>query len=192
MQIPYFKGLSWRDITREERFYCFCLYLHARSDPGSFADWVNQTAQLNIDTTGVWDLGIEVCLYRDLLWHKGTSVHGSGFSPKRTFDLCLFGSKAILIIEAKVYQPFNKKQSATFARDSEDILKLLKSENLKVFLVALASSRYLASHPQVASGQATWPFHGQISWADAYEEYGDALLQQADDLYHSHVRKLQD
>jgi hypothetical protein len=95
-----------------------------------------------------------------------------------------------VIIDAKVDQPFEEEQNEAFSKDSELILRLLESRDIKVFLVALAPSKYLASHPQVAVGQVTRPFHGQISWADTYREYGDALLQQADDLYLSKVCKL--
>lgn len=52
---------------------------------------------------GDWDLGYEVCLYRDVLWQKGgLSAVGLELPPKRTFDLCLFGERALVVIEAKV------------------------------------------------------------------------------------------
>jgi hypothetical protein len=190
MPIPYFSGLSWNDITREERFYCFALYLHAQNDPQAFAAWVKETARLDIDPATDWDIGLEVCFYRDYLWHKGKPVHGSGFSPKRTFDLCLFSTKAIVIIEAKVDQPFDVEQNETFAQDSQRIPELLDTKDIKVFLVALASSKYFQSDAKYGNGESLRAFQGQISWANAYRKYGDSLLRQADELYGSKVRKL--
>ena len=61
---------------------------------------------LKLSQDGDWDLGYEVCFYRDLSWPCQKTAHQDGYAAKRTFDLCLFGEKAIIIIEAKVFQRF--------------------------------------------------------------------------------------
>lgn len=190
MPIPYFNGLFWNDLTREERFYCFVLYLNARSDPPDFARWLSQSAHLDINLEGQWDLGVEVCLYRDFLWHNDEIIHKSDFSAKRTFDLCLFGSKDIIIIEAKVFEQFGAKQNAAFLQDSKKIPKLLHTTEVKVSLVALASSKYFVNLRKFGNGEVLKPFDGHISWAETYQKFGDKLLKQADDLYRSSTRKL--
>ncbi len=190
MDIPYFNGLSWKDLSRDERFYCFCLYQNAQDSPRQFAELVAEKAGLNIESTDDWDIAVEVCFYRDYLWHKGKPVHGSGFSPKRTFDLCLFSPNTIIIIEAKVDQPFDAEQNKVFAEDAKKIRKLLKNETIKIYLVALASSKYFRADTNNGNGNSLLPFDGHISWSDMYQKYGNAILSQAENLYGSDVRKL--
>jgi hypothetical protein len=181
-QIPYFNGYSWKDLTREERFYCFILYKYAIENPNDFADWVVNSAKLKILKEKEWDVGIEVCLYRDYRWHKGRPVRNSDFSPKRTFDLCLFASRTIIIIEAKVFQPLDSKQNVIFKKDCSKIKQLLKMDDIKVFLVSLTSSKY--------SSKALSVFDGRLTWEEAYNKYEDNLFIQANDLYNGRIRKL--
>lgn len=190
MGIPYFNGLSWNDLSRDERFYCFCLYQNVKDNPTQFAELVAEKAGLSIESTDDWDIGVEVCFYRDYLWHKRMPVHGSGFSPKRTFDLCLFSPNSIIIIEAKVDQPFDTEQNKTFGEDAQKIRHLLAKEELKIYLVALASSKYYKADMKNGNGNALRPFDGRISWSDMHQRYGDAILRQAEDLYGSDVHKL--
>jgi hypothetical protein len=184
MSISYFNGHTWSDLTREERYYCHVLFSHASIDPADFAIWLNQKCDLRLDLQSEWDLGLEVCFYRDYLWHQQKRVRSTDFSPKRTFDLCLFGEKDIIVIEAKVDQPFNDEQNVTFAKDRTEIPRLLGSENVRVSLIALASSKYLGA------AKALNQFSGAVSWADVHQKYGDRLLKQADDLYGAWVPKL--
>jgi hypothetical protein len=190
MDIPYFKGLTWKDLTRDERFYCFCLYQNAKDNPRQFAELVAEKAGLSIESTDDWDIAVEVCFYRDYLWHKGEPVRGSDFSPKRTFDLCLFSPNTIIIIEAKVDQPFDAEQNKVFAEDAKKIRKLLENEKLQIYLVALASSKYYRADTNYGNGNSLRPFDGHISWSDMYHKYGDAILSQAENLYGSDVHKL--
>jgi len=190
MSITYFNGLSWQDLSRDERFYCFCLYQKAKNNPRQFAELIASKAGLNVEPTDDWDVAVEVCFYRDYLWHKGKPVHGSGFSPKRTFDLCLFSSNTIIIIEAKVDQPFDTEQNKVFAEDSKKIRQLLGNEDLNIYLVALASSKYYKADANNGSGDALRPFNGRISWSDMYQEYVDEIFNQAENLYGSDKRKL--
>ena len=186
MPISYLKGHSWSDLTREERYYCYILYSYARVDAAEFARWLNQKCGLSLDLRSEWDLGLEVCFYRDYLWHQERRVRETRFSPKRTFDLCLFGENDIVIIETKVDQPFDREQNAAFAADRTAIPQLLESEKVRVSLIALASSKYLSSATHLDQ------FSGTLSWADVHQKYGDRLLKQADDLYGVWIPKLRD
>ncbi len=190
MSIPYFNGLSWNDLSRDERFYCFCLYQNAKGNPRQFAELISKKVGLSMESTDDWDIGVEVCFYRDYLWHKGKPVHGSGFSPKRTFDLCLFSPNTIIIIEAKVDQQFDAEQNKTFVEDAKKVRQLLAVDTLKVYLIALASSKYYEADMGNGNGKALQPFNGRISWLDMYQKYGDEILKQAENLYGSHLRKL--
>jgi len=193
LHIPYFHGHSWSALSREERFYSFTLYEHARVDPTDFARWVAETAEPKFDIAGEdeWDIGVEVCLYRDLLWHRGEkTAREIGFSPKRTFDLCLFGARTIIIIEAKAFLGFESEQNKMFAEDARRIGKLPEMKDVKVILVALASSKYFKAMDKRGDRQTLELFNGIISWAATFEKYRDTLLLQAEELYRSKIHRL--
>jgi len=208
MNIPYFKGCTWKDLSREERFYCFILYQHAiLQEPREFAKFIRDKATWKEETTDYknktaialdpsidWEIGVEVCFYRDYRWHHGESVRDSDFSPKRTFDLCLFSPETIVIIEAKVAQDFDGEQIETFKDDRWKIPNLIKeldrtaSTNVqtpKVLLVALASSKYVEPSLKRVNS-ALKDFDGSLTWQDVSTEYtDDPLFKQADELYDS-------
>lgn len=182
MGIEYLDGRPWSTWTREERFFCAVLYAHAVKDPRRFAACLIDRAKLRVDPSGEWDLGYEVCFYRDYLWQRGaTTARDSGLPAKRTFDLCLFGERDIIIIEAKVCEPFDTRQNSVFERDRENINSKLGLSNLGVHVVALASSRYFGGKvkPGTLAG-----FAGRIEWRQLAAEYGgDQLLSRADSMY---------
>lgn len=183
MALPYLSDKPWTSWSREERLFCAVLWEHGRKDVPALADWLIQTAQLDVSPAGEWDLGYEVCLYRDLLWHKrGLTAAGSSLPYKRTFDLCLFGEVTVIVIEAKVCETFKPIQCADFARDAERIRTLEGMSDLDVKLVALASSRYFTNQPKYSPG-ALSDFDGQVSWLQAAQRYDDPLLWQADRMY---------
>jgi hypothetical protein len=183
MPLPYLGKTPWTSWSREERLFCAVLWEHARRDAPSFAQWLISSAALDVDAAGDWDLGYEVCLYRDFLWQKGgDSAFGCELPQKRTFDLCLFGETAVMVIEAKVCQAFDAAQNADFARDAERIHTLEGMETLDVKLVALASTRYFANQPKY-SPEALRVFDGHISWLDVAQRFEDPLLEQADRMY---------
>jgi hypothetical protein len=193
MGISYFKDNKWSDLTRDERFFCSVLYQKASEDPGKFAQWLIDTLKLDVSKDGEWDIGYEVCFYRDFLWQMDESVRQRELPQKRTFDLCLFGESAIIIIEAKVFESFSPKQNEEFAQDREYIKTLPGLEKISTYVVALASSKYFTN-------SKTWGRKGtlevfekkHITWKQVAEELynNDHLLQQADNLYKSQTRKL--
>src|SRR4051812_14610995 len=106
MGLSYFGHKTWAEITREERVFCAELYQVIRADPRRFTQFLNRVTDLVLIPEVFWDVGYEVCFYRDVLDHRGEAKRGSGYSLKRTFDLCLFSEDVIVVIEAKAHQLF--------------------------------------------------------------------------------------
>lgn len=183
MGIPYLQGKPWSSWTRDERFFCAVLYGHASNDPAAFATWLIKKAELDATATGEWDLGFEVCFYRDYLWQRGISARKENLPAKRTFDLCLFGERDIIIIEAKVCEPFDITQNKEFARDIDRVAELSGLEKDNVHLVALASSKYYANAEEFGDPQTLSMFGGRVEWADLSALYSDSLLAQANGMY---------
>lgn len=183
MALPYLMNKPWTSWSREERLFCAALWEHGRRDAPAFAQWLIDTAGLDLSPTGEWDLGYEVCLYRDFLWQKdGATARSCTLPYKRTFDLCLFGEATVIVIEAKVCETFKPIQCADFARDAERIRTLEGMADLDVKLIALASTRYFSNQPK-HSPEALRVFDGQVSWLQAAQRYDEPLLLQADRMY---------
>lgn len=181
MGVSYLDGRPWSEWTREERFFCAVLYAHAVKDPRRFAACLIDKAKLDVDSAGEWDVGFEVCFYRDYLRRKGeTTARKAGLPAKRTFDLCLFGERDIIIIEAKVCEPFDPRQNAAFARDRDFIATDLGLKDLGVHVVALAGSRYFAGNVRPSTLAV---FDGRIEWRQMAVEYDEELLRSADSMY---------
>jgi len=181
MGISYLKGQSWNDITREERLFCSHLYHSILSllDRKKLIKELNNIEsptdsfenKLNLSEDSHWEVGYEVCFYRDLIFKLGRSHEidssirkvntereveageKAGFSEKRTFDLCLFSDDELVIVEAKAYQGLSHKQNNEFKKDVKQIKQLfnyLKENRItnlmpKVKLIILASSSYFGS-----------------------------------------------
>lgn len=192
---PYLNGLPWSDWSRDERFFCGALYGHISQNPTDFADWLidhlsehpgtGRPAVSGISKGGRWDAGYEVCFYRDYLWQQRQSARAQGLSAKRTFDLCLFGERDIVVIEAKVCEPFSAAQNKAFEDDFQSMGKLPGMAGIRLHLVALASSRYFSNARKHGLAGTLDVFQNQhISWADVATKYhSDPLLQRADALY---------
>ena len=176
MGFAYFDGMRWNEITREERFFCQRLYQRIDEEsPERFVAYLRDAHGLEIDGGGEWEAGYEVCFYRDL-WHlKGRP--GRPYSPKRTFDLCLFGQRSILIIEAKAAVEFTREQTDVFHEDLRQVA--LHTGIADVRLLGLCSSRC-----PIDDGTRAL-FNGPIFyWKDLAAHYGgDEILQRADDVY---------
>lgn len=198
----YLGGKTWAEVTRDERFFCQHLYSLIRYDVPGFIQKLNEITGLNLPEQEEWEVGFEVCLYRDHrfmcdeyghVWHGKENM----YSPKRTFDLCLFSHNHIVIIEAKAQQGFDQKQMSAFKEDREWVNKaiaVVKSgdgagSDVEVDVVALASSEYLkkldwnAFNAGIFSGQAA------VSWKELAKHYrrnnkeDDPVLLRADAIY---------
>jgi hypothetical protein len=145
------KFLPWSSITREERFFCSHLYHSILGKEKEFVKWLNESIKLNLNETADWEIGFEVCFYRDYIKANGKTIKdynkklNKSYPPKRTFDLCLFSANQIVIIEAKVQQGCSKKQMKDIDNDEKLVIDLVKSfdmPDIKVKTILLYSSKY--------------------------------------------------
>ncbi|MBU8913320.1 MAG: PD-(D/E)XK nuclease family protein [Spirochaetales bacterium] len=177
MGLEYLGGKSWREISRDERFFCSHLYaLIEKNGATGFVAFLNSKENLGLDPAANWEPAFEACFYRDIWNHR--NKQGELISPKRTFDLCLFSDDAIVIIEAKAHDGFSEKQMASFDDDEKQVEKL--TEVKSVVLLALVSSKYQAK-PETKKR-----FKGWLEWNELAALYGrDRILQRANDVYKS-------
>lgn len=176
MGFSYLDGKRWDEVTREERFFCQRLYELVRShSTQAFAEFVSDKFQLQLPRGAEWELGYEVCLYRDLWQLRGRK--GALYSPKRTFDLCLFSDAAIVIIEAKAAAGFDQEQNRAFLADIRQVRKETGLET--VHLVGLCSSRCCLDDETAAILS-----NRVLYWRDLATRFrNDAILLRADDIY---------
>lgn len=183
MGLKWLDNENWTDITRDERFFCAHLYRkiqdHEEGIPG-FVALINRICNLQLPLSDNWELGYEVCFYRDLAYRFPDRY--ARLSPKRTFDLCLFSDTCLVIIEAKAFQGFDLSQ----AKDFDDDRKKIKELGLpvEVYLIALASSRYNFTRSRTSEF-----FDGKgrsLTWKALAEKYDNEptlpLLNYADGL----------
>lgn len=182
----YLKNMSWNDITRDERFFCQELYTSIRGKEREFVDFLcEHSTKLTITSKeGQWDSGYEVCFYRDLKFHFNLKKNIKWYSPKRTFDLCLFGEKDIIVIEAKAQQGFDNKQIREFIQDKNRLQEAIADMNLRitkptVHLVALFSSCYDYKEKTLEK------FDCKITWKDIAGFIPDKneVFERADSIY---------
>lgn len=175
MGLSYLGNKEWCDITRDERTFCMYLYQAFRQSPEFLLQLIKDSTKnndfgldMNFDSNGdSWELGYEVVFYRDLMFDNNKPIRENlPFLKdtckidepkkliKRTFDLCLFSEKEIIIIEAKAAQGLDKDQYEDFKADKDRIQKLIPNllndvkEAPHVKLVLLASSNYLTPKSQ--------------------------------------------
>jgi hypothetical protein len=185
----YLKGKKWREITREERFFCAELYFEIKNNERDFVTWLNTKTDLNLDTKAEWEIGYEVCFYRDYnkYFFGGRSIKGIEYPQKRTFDLCLFSNETLVIIEAKAQTGFESKQVEDFREDVTLINKLL-DENLKtpinIKMLGICSSKYIQNEKKYGRAGNLKLFEGKIiSWNDLMEKYENENFNNADKIY---------
>lgn len=190
------KNATWENISRDERFFCFELYQQLKSDQKGILSLIkdgiietdkhfNKERSNYLYNIGpqIFDIGVEVCFYRDLLKWNDKKIGETTLPHKRTFDLTLFSEDAIIIIEAKAQQGFDSKQLIEFENDKKHIEYLFEEKmNLgapEVFLVGLHSSKY---SPNLATISA---FDSIITWNGISEKYSSSnkLFKRADSLY---------
>jgi hypothetical protein len=59
--MEYFNGKTWDQVTREERFFCAELYLKFKEN------WMPFLEKYKINAENEYEIGYEVCFYRDIL-----------------------------------------------------------------------------------------------------------------------------
>ena len=174
MGLSYLGGDSWNESTREERFFCLQLYNHIKiSGIKGFVQLLIDSG-LDIPLETNWEIGYEVCFYRDVLFSRNKPVQ-SRFQ-KRTFDLCLMSDEAIVVIEAKAAEGFKSDQLKSISADTREINRLTKVSNIKT--IAIHSSIY---QPRETTKQY---FDMSLSWKTLSKFYNsDPILARADAIY---------
>lgn len=176
MGFDYLDGHRWAAITREERFFCQVLYQRILEEsPQRFVEYLVSEFGLDLSPEGEWEVGYEVCFYRDLRYLRRQPK--GEYSDKRTFDLCLFGKDSIVIIEAKAAEGFSREQNASFVQDLDHVTQMAGVQN--VILVGLCSSRYKVETDLAET------FEGRIlRWDALAARYGgDEALLRADAVF---------
>jgi hypothetical protein len=177
MGFSYLNNKNWRDYSREERLYCAHLYQIVENNPKKFIDLTCRKLNIqSMDDSENLEIGFEVCFYRDCCYAMGIDLKDKltgklTYSPKRTFDLCLFSNNRIVIYEAKVHQSFSDNQIGIFKNDVKKIKELIGNQ-LDVRLIAICSSSYKSALLD--------NFHAKITWDEIYGEYGHEIFHQAD------------
>jgi len=184
MGFTYLGGKNWLDVTREERLFCSYLYWDIKDKEKDFILWLNENTDLELRVDDKWEVGYEVCFYRDLKKMKGESIRGTEYSPKRTFDLCLFSEDTIVIIEAKVQQGFDESQVKVFEKDRHDIRRITR-KNIEVLVVALASSKYFDNYNRYGKHNILAKFDALITWEQMNDLYNNSrgIYLQANESY---------
>lgn len=193
MSIPYLGAQSWADITREERTYCADVFSAAKDNIPRFIECINKCAGIRkqgiyFEPHDSWEIGFEVCFYRDLLRSVGRSVYGSQFANKRTFDLCLFSPANLVIIEAKVTSRFDRRQGAQLERDPDAIRMAIRTCHPKaaiprITVLGLTSATYVNNLLRYSEVQPRY-LHGFLTWAQLSASYPEQpSFNRAERLY---------
>lgn len=144
MGFNYLSDKTWSQITREERYFCSHLYHFLIGKEKEFVSWLNETLKTNFNPNQEWEISFEVCFYRDYYKTFRKREKPSKDLRKRTFDLVLFSEFDIIIIEAKVQQPFKEKQIKELRNDLKTMKKLL-GENINVHAALLAANQFFVN-----------------------------------------------
>ena len=180
MKFSYLNDKNWASITRDERFFCAHLFFEIKNNAGPFLNFLfEKNIILKEDTNPVsWEVSFEVCFFRDYIFEVGEkngnkSIKKSNFSQKRTFDLCLFSEKSMIIIEAKSYTGFNTIQLKSFEEDKANIKSMLGDNCPSIFSIALVPELY--NHkPESLIG-----FDCKLTWKEMYDLYKNDVILRA-------------
>lgn len=175
-------GKPWSEITREERYFCAELFFEIRKDSKKFIQFLNSNPTLNLNISEEWEVGFEVCFYRDFLYSIGKSVkveyNEIKFPQKRTFDLCLFSKSTIVIIEAKVFENFDEKQLKSLYKDVFDkrVINVLSSANSGLNIVGILIH---SSKKKIIKSELSDKFE-KFTWENLYKYYNNEVFKAAD------------
>ncbi len=176
MKLPYLKNKSWSETTREERLFCAELFFQIRNNIAPFLQLISK------DVSNHYDIGYEVCFYRDVLKSYDLSAKSNQLPVKRTFDIVLMSETEFIIIEAKANTGFDKTQLAYFQKDHEylqKLFKIIKQPLPKINFIAIHSDKYT---PSTYTRNC---FSQLITWNEITEKYENIkpILKQANDSY---------
>jgi len=183
MGLSYFDNKKWLDISREERLYCAHLYSQIKGKELKFVKWLNENKGMELQTNCEWEIGYEVCLYREYFHHfrEDSIKENKEYPQKRTFDLCIFSENDIVIIEAKVKEHFDQKQLDETKKD-ESLIPRVLGNDINVVNVLLAQSKYVESKNFLGSKKNREEFPYRISWEEMDELFPNDVFERADAL----------
>jgi hypothetical protein len=182
MGIKWLGGKEWNSsYSRDERFVCARLFNELTKDDSQVKKLVSKIrdkclcgekdhlhpCMSGLDPNWNWEVGLEVCFYRDYLYPLNENTELEKRLHKRTFDLCLFSDEAIVIIEAKVHEGFETGQLRSFNVDRTTIPEKLNNQLNKdqVYIVGLTSAGY-SPKPSTLSY-----FNGFLRWEEMQDLY---------------------
>ena len=186
MGLSYLENKHWSDISRNERFFCAHLYFEMNNNLAPFLELISKNGVIKEEDSkpNLWEVGYEVCFYRDYIKKIGfENTHEIGKTPfhnlrKRTFDLCLFSEKSIIIIEAKAHQGFDNDQMKSFDDDLIQINRLLGNKNIiETKLLGLTSNKYKPS--ELTKNR----FKAVFNWMELYDVYPNDIFRKANETY---------
>lgn len=182
---------KWKDITREERYFCCELFNHFKGKENEFIKFLydedSKCKSLNhicfdkreLEENYEWELGFEVCFYRDYCKYFNKP---NIYSQKRTFDLCLFSENRIIIVEAKVQNGFKNKQLESIGKDTLRLKTALGKQNdlkFNVNTIAICSSKYIKNCKESTKEK----FNLMISWEDIFNITKNNVFDKANRIY---------
>ncbi len=182
---PNYNKNPWSEVTRDERFFCAELYQIINNNKHPFNQLLAEKGIIDSVHTE-YDIGYEVCFYRDFICKYGYEHNGKEnhqiktikdkeenliFPPKRTFDLCLFLKDEIIIIEAKAQQGFKTDQLDEFTEDRRHLKDLLNIEDKNIKIIGLFSSKYTPSDLTLDYFENEGVEFGYFTWKEIYEIY---------------------
>lgn len=178
----YLDGKRWADVTRTESYFCSELFRVIHADPARFLRILQRPIDLGLSGAGEWEVATEVCFYRDARKAFPHKPESNGYSPKRTFDLCMFGPTQVVIIEAKAQQEMPLAEAERAKQDAVDVASVLGLRE-PAKLVALVSSEYLENHCQNSREKPLHRFDTVLTWATLAVEYNSTIFGRADSIY---------
>jgi len=183
MGFKYLSEKTWSQITREERYFCSHLYHFLIGKEKEFVRWLNEALNTSFNADQDWEVSLEVCFYRDYCKLKELALPEE--LRKRTFDLCLFSQSDIIIIEAKVQQPFKKNQINDLREDVVILEELLIADKVKITPLLLGSKRFFNNLEDKHGKSVTAFITGIkfITWEKLYQKYQKEFLKVAEEKY---------
>lgn len=185
MGFKYLSNKTWSQITREERYFCSHLYHFLIGKEKEFISWLNETLKKDFNSEQKWEISFEVCFYRDYYKNFPKTKMPTKDLSKRTFDLVLFSESEIIIIEAKVQQPFKEKQINDLREDIRNLTELLVNENVRITPLLLGADLFF-KNLEARHGKGVPTFITGIksmNWMNLFQKYQLQFLQDAEEKY---------
>ena len=183
MGFKYLENKNWSQVTREERYFCSHLYHFLIGKEKEFVNWLNETIGTDFILDQEWEMSFEVCFYRD--YYKLKNIPLPEELRKRTFDLCLFSTNDIIIIEAKVQQPFKEKQINDLRNDIKNLTELLINDDVRITPLLLGTETFF-KNLEAKHGKGVPTFITgikYISWINLHQKYHKQFLIDAEEKY---------